>query len=120
MELIEIVEVLPLGQPLLQIDITLVAQELIELLLIRAMRALDLPVQLWGAGFAVDVLDAFVREVSMKQSLDLMAAVGAHCEHAEGTLRDHIVCLPSWGSRMSNEVWNLYTPARSCPAYDTP
>ena len=63
----EIVEALPLGQPLLQIDIALVAQELIELLLIRAMGALDLPVQLWGTGLDVDVLDALVREVPMKQ-----------------------------------------------------
>ena len=46
----EVVEALPLGQPLLQIDIALVAQELIELLLIRAMGALDLPVQLGVRG----------------------------------------------------------------------
>ena len=74
---IEVVEALPLGQPLLQIDIALVAQELIKLLLIRAMGALDFPVQLWGAGLDVDVLDAVVREVPMKQRLELMAAVGA-------------------------------------------
>ena len=60
---IEVVEALPLGQPLLQIDIALVAQKLIEPLLIRAMGALDLPVQWWGAGLDVDVLDALVREV---------------------------------------------------------
>ena len=40
---IEVVEALLRGQPLLQIDIALVAQELIKLLLIRAMGALDFP-----------------------------------------------------------------------------
>ena len=64
---IEVVEALLRGQPLLQIDIALVAQELIKLLLIRAMGALDFPVQLWGAGLDVDVLDAVVREVPMEQ-----------------------------------------------------
>ena len=88
---IEVVEALPLGQPLLQIDIALVAQELIELLLIRAMGALDFPVQLWGAGLDVDVLDAVVREVPMKQRLELMAAVGAHRVNAEGNRPDHVV-----------------------------
>ena len=89
---IEVVEALPLGQPWLQIDITLVAQELIELLLNRAMGALDLPVQLWGAELDVDVLDALVREVPMKQRLERMAAVGAHRVNAEGKHPDHVVC----------------------------
>ena len=88
---IEVVEALPLGQPLLQIDIALVAQELIELLLIRAMGALDFPVQLWGVGLDVDVLDAVVREVPMKQRLELMAAVGAHRVNAGGNRPDHVV-----------------------------
>ena len=88
----EVVEVLPLGQPLLQIDIALVAQELIELLLIRAMGTLDFPVQLWGAGLDVDVLDTLVREVPMKQRLELMAAVGAHRVNTEGKRPDHVVC----------------------------
>ena len=62
------------------------AQELIELLLIRAMGALDFPVQLWRAGLDVDVLDAVVREVPMKQRLELMAAVGAHRVNADGVI----------------------------------
>ena len=66
-----------------------------ELLLIRAMGALDLPVQLWGAGLDVDVLDALVREVPMKQRLELMelmAAVCAHRVNAERKRPGHIVC----------------------------
>ena len=54
--------------------------------------ALDLPVQLWGAGLEVDVLDALVREVPMKQRLELMAAVGAHRVHADGKRPGHVVC----------------------------
>ena len=66
---IEVVEALLRGQPLLQIDIALVAQELIKLLLIRAMGALDFPVQLWGAGLDVDVLDAVVRRWCAETSI---------------------------------------------------
>ena len=61
------------------------------LLLNRAMGALDLPVQLWGAEFDVDVLDALVRDVPMKQRLERMAAVGAHRVNAEGKRPDHVV-----------------------------
>ena len=49
------------------------------------------PFSCWGAGLAVDVLDAVVREVPMQQRLELMAAVGAHRVNAEGKRPDHVV-----------------------------
>ena len=56
------------------------------------MGTLDFPVQLWGAGLDVDVLDALVREVPRKQRLELMAAGGAHRVNTEGKRPDHVVC----------------------------
>ncbi len=55
------------------------------------MGALDLPVQLWGAGLDVDVLDALVREVPMKQRLERRAAVGAYRVNAEEKHPGHLV-----------------------------
>jgi hypothetical protein len=42
----EVVEALPVSEPFLKIDIILVGEELVEFLFIRAMRALDLAVEL--------------------------------------------------------------------------
>ncbi len=42
----EIVEALPVGELFLEIDIIPVGEELVELLLVRAMRTLDLAVEL--------------------------------------------------------------------------
>ena len=43
MRTVVVVKVLPLGQPLLKVNVALVTQELVELLLIRAVRSLNLP-----------------------------------------------------------------------------
>jgi len=42
----EIIEALPVGELLLEIDIILVGEELVELLFVRAMRTLDLAIEL--------------------------------------------------------------------------
>lgn len=42
----EIVEALPVGKLLFEIDVILVGEELVELLFVGAMRTLDLAVQL--------------------------------------------------------------------------
>ncbi len=62
-------------EPLLEIDIALVAQELVELLLIGAMRSLDLAVELRRARFDVDVTDPLVGHIPVEQGLELVAAV---------------------------------------------
>ena len=73
-----VVEVLPFGQALPKIHVVGVAEELVELLLIRAVRALDLAVELRGAGLDVDVSDALIGEVPVEQCLELMPAIRPH------------------------------------------
>ena len=62
----EVVELLPLGQFGVQVDITRVAEKLIELLLIRSVGSFDLAVKLRRAGLDVGVADAFVFDMPMK------------------------------------------------------
>ena len=64
-----VVEVLPFGQLLIEIDVTRVRQQLIEFLLAGPMRPLYLSVELWRPGLDVDVPDAVVGQVPMKLGL---------------------------------------------------
>ena len=61
-----VVEGLPFGESLRQIDVVGVAQELVEFLLIRSVRAFDLPVELWRARLDVDVSDALIGQMLME------------------------------------------------------
>lgn len=54
----EVVELLPLGEPCAKVDIVGVGEELIELLLVRSVRSLDLAVQLRRRGFDIGVANA--------------------------------------------------------------
>ena len=67
------------------------ALELVELLLIRAVRALDHAIELRRPGLDVDVQDALVGQVPVELGLELMPAVCAHGVNAEGELLDDIV-----------------------------
>jgi hypothetical protein len=82
---------LPLGQSLRQVRVASVAQELVELLLIRAVRALDLAIELRRAGLDVCVLDPLIGQVPVKQRLKLMPAVRPHGFNPEGELLDDVV-----------------------------
>ena len=75
MRAVVVVERLPFGQALFEIRVAFVAQELIELLLVGAMRALDPPIQLGGPGFDVDVADAVVGQMPVEERLELMVCV---------------------------------------------
>ena len=56
----EVVKLFPLGKFGVQIDITRVAEKLVELLLIRSVGSFDFAVKLRRAGLDVGVTDAFV------------------------------------------------------------
>ena len=68
----EVVEALPLGQFGLQIDVILVAEELVELLLIGSVRPLYLAIELGRAWLDVSVTDALVFDVPVEFCLELM------------------------------------------------
>ena len=72
-----VIEGLPIGQPPHQINVVGVAEELVELLLIRAVRAFDLPVELRRPRLDVDVANALIGQMPMEQRLEFMPAVRA-------------------------------------------
>src|SRR5215470_1049531 len=86
-----VVEGLPLGESRREIDVVRVAQELVELLLIGAMRALDLAVELRRAGLDVHVPDTLVGEMPVEEGLELLPAIRAHRVDAKRELLDDVV-----------------------------
>ena len=79
----EVVELLPFGEPCAKVDIVGVSEELIELLLIRSVRSLDLAVQLRRRGFDVGVANAQVLNMPMELSLEFMTIVGSNLADSE-------------------------------------
>ena len=84
----EVVERFPLGEPCAKADIVDVGEELIELLLIRSVRSLDLAVQLWRRGFDVGMTNAEILDMSMELSLESMTIVGSDLADPERELVD--------------------------------
>jgi len=82
----KVIEAFPFGEFRFEIDVILVCEELVELLLVRAMLALDLAVELGRSRFDVDMADAEVLDMPMKLGLELVAAVGADYLDPEGEL----------------------------------
>ena len=87
----EVVEPLPLPEFDLKIDVTLVAEELVELLLIGPMGPLDLAVQLGRTRLDVGVADAEVLDMPVELRLELVAVVGPDFSDAERELRDYMI-----------------------------
>ncbi len=67
---------------------------MVELLLIRAVRPLDLAVAMWRPGLEVDVPDALIGQVPVEEGLELMPPVGADRVDAEGEAPDEVVGKP--------------------------
>ena len=86
-----VIEVLPLGQPLFEINVALVAEELVELLLIRAVRSFDLAVELWGSRLDVDVSNALIHQVPVELRLKLMPSIRSHGVDPERKLLDDVI-----------------------------
>ena len=84
-----------------QISVAFVAQELIELLLVGAMRTLDRAVQLGRARFAVHVTDPVVGNVPVEECLELRAPVRADGAHAKRERSNHVV------DEGAGELWRV-------------
>ena len=87
----EVVEPLPFVQFGFEIDVTLVAQELIKFLLIGPMRTLHFPVDLWSTAFDVGMPDTFVLYMPMEFGLELVAIVSSNFANAERTLLNDMI-----------------------------
>lgn len=80
----EVVKVLPFGEFLREIDVVCASQELVELLLVGAVRPFDFAVQLGRSWFDVGVADATVFDVPVELGLELVPAVGSDRLYSEG------------------------------------
>ena len=74
-----------------EIDIILVSEELVELLLVGAMRPLDLAVQLRRSRLDVGVADTAVFDVSVELGLKFVSAVGTDRLYPEGKLLHDVI-----------------------------
>ncbi len=78
-------------QLLLEIHVVLVGEELVGLVLVASMRALDLSVELGCSWLDVNVLDALVRDMAVEERLELVAAIGSDGLDPERELLYHVV-----------------------------
>ena len=88
---IEVVELLPGGQFLVEINVVSVSQKLVELLLVGPVRPLDLAIELWRPRLDVHMPDALVLDMPMELGLPLMPAISADRVDTEGELLDHVI-----------------------------
>ena len=88
---VEVVELFPDSQFLLEIHVTPVREQLIELIFVGSVGPLDLAVLLRRARFDVDVPHPQVSHVPVEQGLELVAAVGSDRADPERELLHHVV-----------------------------
>ena len=82
--LIEVVEVPPGRQFLVEINVIGVRHKLVKLVLVGPVRPLDLAIELWRAGLDVPMPDTLVLDMPMELSLPLVIAIGADRMDATG------------------------------------
>jgi hypothetical protein len=87
----EVIDAFPFVEPLLQIHVALVGEQLVELLLIRSVRAFDLAVQLRRATLDVGMADAFVFDVPVELRLELVAIICPDFANAKRKRFDDVV-----------------------------
>ena len=100
----EVVEALPFPQPGREVDVTLVAETLIEPLLLGPVGTFDLAVQLGRARLDVGMVDTEILDMPVELRLELMAIIhcpavdfaeiderGSDLADAEREGRDHVV-----------------------------
>lgn len=68
----EVVEAFPFIEFGVQIDVALVAEQLVEFLLIGSVRSFDFAIQLWRAALDVGVADAMVLDMPVELRLEFM------------------------------------------------
>ena len=69
----EVVKPLPFSKFCFKVDVTLIAKQLIEFLLVGSVRSLDLAIQLRRPWLDVGMSDALVLDVPVELGLELMA-----------------------------------------------
>src|SRR5262245_31535252 len=87
----KVVEALPLGEFLLQIDVAFVGEQLVELLFVGSVRSLDLSVELWRTWLDVGVANAFVLDMPVEPGLEFVSVVGSDFLDPEREPSDHVV-----------------------------
>ena len=87
----EVVKPFPLVQFRLQIDISFIAEELINFLLIGSVGSLNFTIELWRAPLDVGVSNALVFNVPMELDLELMAIVSSNFANAERELLNDMI-----------------------------
>ena len=91
MRSIVVVKPFPFSQLFVQIHVIGVRQKLIELLLVRAVGSLDLPVELWRARFDVHMPYPLVFNVPVEQRLELVTPIGPDRVNPKRELLDSLV-----------------------------
>lgn len=87
----EVVKPLPFVELGFEIDVSFVTEKLIEFLLIRSVRALHFPVELWRSTFDVGVSNAFVFNMPMEFGLEFVAIVSPNFANAERELLNDMI-----------------------------
>lgn len=87
----EVVEALPFVEFSLQVDVTFVAEKLIELLLIGTVGSFDFAIELRGAPFDVGVPDPEIFDMPMELGLEFVTIIRAHLANAKRELFDDVV-----------------------------
>lgn len=87
----EVVKPLPFVEFSFEIDVPFVTEKLIEFLLIRSVRALHFPVELWCTAFDVGMPDTFVLDMPMEFGLELVAIVSSNFANAERELFNDMI-----------------------------
>ena len=106
----EVVEALPFVEFSLQIDVTFVAEKLIELLLIGTVRSFDFTIELRSAPFDVGVPDPEIFDMSMELGLELMTVVSSNLANAEWELFDDVIwSAPVEWSSLNVSAWSLWS-----------
>ena len=88
---VDVVELLPSGELLGEIDVIGVLEELVELELVGEMRALHLAVQVRAPRLDVDVPHAEVLDVPVELRLPFMATIRSDGVDPKGKLLDHVI-----------------------------
>ena len=87
----KIIELLPLIQFLVQIHVVLVTQQLIKLLLIGAMRAFKLAVELRRSRFDIRMSDTQIFDMPVELRLELVTTIGPDLLDTKRKLGDDVI-----------------------------
>jgi len=87
----EVVKLLPLIQFLVQIHVVLVTQQLIKLLLIGAMRAFKLAVELRRSRFDIRMSDTQIFDMPVELRLELVTTIGPDLLDTKRKLGDDVI-----------------------------